>query len=53
MKEIQHSSGFDVLYAGRDPSASVAAGLKSSHDLEEDILLKEAFNIRQDGLKGE
>jgi 2-oxoglutarate dehydrogenase E1 component len=53
MKEIQHSSGFDVLYAGRDPSASVAAGLKSSHDLEEDILLKEAFNIRQDGLKRE
>jgi 2-oxoglutarate dehydrogenase E1 component len=42
-----------VMYAGRDPSASVATGLKSSHVKEEQELLKEAFTVEQDKLKGE
>jgi 2-oxoglutarate dehydrogenase E1 component len=42
-----------VMYAGRDPSASVATGLKSSHVKEEQELLKEAFSVTQDKLKGE
>lgn len=41
------------MYAGRDPSASVATGLKSSHVKEEQELLKEAFTVEQDKLKGE
>ena len=42
-----------VMYAGRDPSASVATGLKSSHVKEENGLLEEAFSVTQDKLKGE
>lgn len=41
------------MYAGRDPSASVATGLKNVHLREEQELLEEAFSVTQDKLKGE
>ncbi len=41
------------MYAGRDPSASVATGLKANHLKEEKELLNEAFSVKQDKLKGE
>jgi 2-oxoglutarate dehydrogenase E1 component len=41
------------MYAGRDPSASVATGLKASHTKEEAKLLEVAFTVTQDKLKGE
>ncbi|CAK7229114.1 2-oxoglutarate dehydrogenase E1 component [Sporothrix bragantina] len=41
------------MYAGRNPSASVAAGTKSSHTKEEQDLLEMAFTVKQDKLKGE
>jgi 2-oxoglutarate dehydrogenase E1 component len=41
------------MYAGRNPSSSVATGLKSSHTKEEQELLEMAFNVKQDKLKGE
>jgi 2-oxoglutarate dehydrogenase E1 component len=42
-----------VMYAGRDPSASVATGLKVMHTKEEAKLLATAFEVTQDKLKGE
>jgi len=42
-----------VMYAGRNPSASVATGLKSVHTKEEKALLETAFTVKQDKLKGE
>jgi 2-oxoglutarate dehydrogenase E1 component len=42
-----------VMYAGRNPSASVATGLKSVHQKEEKDLLEMAFTVKQDKLKGE
>lgn len=42
-----------VMYAGRNPSASVATGLKASHTKEEQDLLEMAFSVKQDKLKGE
>jgi 2-oxoglutarate dehydrogenase E1 component len=42
-----------VMYAGRNPSASVATGLKSTHMKEEQDLLNMAFTVKQDKLKGE
>lgn len=42
-----------VMYAGRNPSASVATGLKASHTKEEKELLDVAFSVTQDKLKGE
>jgi len=41
------------MYAGRDPSASVATGLKSFHTKEENQLLEDAFKVTQEKLKGE
>jgi 2-oxoglutarate dehydrogenase E1 component len=41
------------MYAGRDPSASVATGLKATHLKEEQHLLEEAFSVHQEKLKGE
>ncbi|KAJ6445334.1 amino-acid permease inda1 [Purpureocillium lavendulum] len=35
-----------VLYVGREPSASTAAGLKSLHDAEEDAFLRDAFAVQ-------
>jgi 2-oxoglutarate dehydrogenase E1 component len=42
-----------VMYAGRNPSASVATGLKSVHQKEEKDLLEMAFTVMQNKLKGE
>jgi len=42
-----------VMYAGRNPSASVATGLKAAHQKEEKDLLEMAFTVKQDKLKGE
>jgi 2-oxoglutarate dehydrogenase E1 component len=42
-----------VMYAGRNPSASVATGTKSSHVKEEMELLERAYSVKQDKLKGE
>lgn len=41
------------MYAGRNPSASVATGLKANHMKEEAELLDDAFSVTQDKLKGE
>ena len=41
------------MYAGRNPSASVATGLKATHVKEEQELLEDAFKVHQDKLKGE
>jgi 2-oxoglutarate dehydrogenase E1 component len=41
------------MYAGRNPSASVATGLKPAHLKEEAALLETAFSVTQDKLKGE
>lgn len=53
LNNTQYHNRRHVMYAGRDPSASVATGLKSSHVKEENELLKEAFSVVQDKLKGE
>ncbi|ETN46271.1 oxoglutarate dehydrogenase (succinyl-transferring), E1 component [Cyphellophora europaea CBS 101466] len=53
LNQTEHHNRRHVMYAGRDPSASVATGLKSSHVREENELLKEAFTVQQDKLKGE
>lgn len=41
------------MYAGRNPSASVATGLKGTHLKEETDLLDMAFSVVQEKLKGE
>merc|ERR1712000_453416 len=53
LNETEHHNRRHVMYAGRDPSASVATGLKASHVKEEQTLLQEAFTVTQDKLKGE
>jgi len=53
LNETQYHNRRHVLYAGRNPSASVATGLKSVHKKEEKDLLEMAFNVTQDKLKGE
>jgi 2-oxoglutarate dehydrogenase E1 component len=53
LNETEHHNRRHVMYAGRDPSASVATGLKASHIKEEQALLKEAFEVHQEKLKGE
>ncbi|KUI73643.1 2-oxoglutarate dehydrogenase, mitochondrial [Cytospora mali] len=53
LNETDHHDHKHVMYAGRNPSASVATGLKSSHIKEEQELLEMAFTVRQDKLKGE
>ena len=53
LNETENHNRRHVLYAGRNPSASVATGLKSSHMKEEQDLLETAFNVKQDKLKGE
>lgn len=53
LNATEHHNRRHVMYAGRDPSASVATGLKSSHIREEQAFLKEAWNVTQDKLKGE
>ncbi|KAF7938517.1 uncharacterized protein EAE98_000855 [Botrytis deweyae] len=53
LNNTQYHDRKHVMYAGRDPSASVATGLKASHTKEEAKLLETAFSVTQDKLKGE
>ena len=53
LNETEHHNRRHVMYAGRNPSASVATGLKSAHQKEEKDLLEMAFTVKQDKLKGE
>ncbi|MCJ1311626.1 2-oxoglutarate dehydrogenase E1 component [Agyrium rufum] len=53
LNETEHHDRKHVLYAGRNPSASVATGLKASHLKEENDLLEVAFNVKQEKYKGE
>ncbi|KAL1903674.1 2-oxoglutarate dehydrogenase E1 component [Sporothrix stenoceras] len=53
LNQTEHHDHKHVMYAGRNPSASVATGTKSSHTKEEQDLLEMAFTVKQDKLKGE
>ncbi|KAH6990372.1 thiamine diphosphate-binding protein [Ilyonectria sp. MPI-CAGE-AT-0026] len=53
LNETEHHDRKHVMYAGRNPSASVATGLKSVHTKEEQEFLNMAFTVKQDKLKGE
>jgi len=53
LNNTEHHDRKHVMYAGRNPSASVATGLKSVHAKEEQELLEMAFTVKQDKLKGE
>lgn len=53
LNETEHHHRKHVMYAGRDPSASVATGLKRVHTKEEQDLLEMAFTVTQAKLKGE
>jgi 2-oxoglutarate dehydrogenase E1 component len=53
LNNTEHHDRKHVMYAGRNPSASVATGLKSSHLKEEQDLLKMAWSVEQAKLKGE
>ncbi|KAI1004318.1 2-oxoglutarate dehydrogenase [Podosphaera aphanis] len=53
LNKTEHHDRKHVMYAGRNPSASVATGLKSSHTKEENEFLETAFSVTQDKLKGE
>ncbi|EME84401.1 uncharacterized protein MYCFIDRAFT_152624 [Pseudocercospora fijiensis CIRAD86] len=53
LNHTEHHDRKHVMYAGRNPSASVATGLKSSHLKEEQDLLEMAWSVKQDKLKGE
>lgn len=53
LNNTEHHNRRHVMYAGRNPSASVATGLKSVHKREEKDLLDMAFSVKQDKLKGE
>jgi 2-oxoglutarate dehydrogenase E1 component len=53
LNQTQNHDRKHVMYAGRNPSASVATGLKKAHQNEEKELLEMAFSVKQDKLKGE
>ena len=53
LNQTEHHNRRHVMYAGRNPSASVATGLKASHKNEEKALLDMAFTVKQDKLKSE
>jgi len=53
LNHTEHHDRKHVMYAGRNPSASVATGLKASHLKEELDLLEMAWSVKQDKLKGE
>ena len=53
LNETEHHNRKHIMYAGRNPSASVATGLKSTHMKEELDLLADAFTVKQDKLKGQ
>lgn len=53
LNHTKHHDRKHVMYAGRNPSASVATGLKGTHLKEESDLLNMAFSVTQDKLKSE
>jgi len=53
LNETQFHNRRHVMYAGRNPSASVATGLKGTHLKEEMDMLEMAFGVTQEKLKGE
>ena len=53
LNSTEHHSHKHVLYAGRNPSASVATGMKHVHLKEESELLNMAFTVFQEKYKGE
>ena len=53
LNHTKHHDRKHVMYAGRNPSASVATGLKASHMKEEQDLLEMAYSVVQDKYKGE
>ena len=53
LNNTQYHDRKHVMYAGRNPSASVATGLKGTHMKEELDMLEMAFGVTQDKLKGE
>lgn len=53
LNETEHHDRKHVMYAGRNPSASVATGLKGTHMKEEMDMLDMAFGVVQEKLKGE
>ena len=53
LNNTEHHDRKHVMYAGRNPSASVATGLKSTHMKEEQDMLSMAWSVKQDKLKGE
>ena len=53
LNHTKHHDRKHVLYAGRNPSASVATGLKASHAKEEMDMLEVAFSVFQEKYKGE
>ena len=53
LNETKYHNRKHVMYAGRNPSASVATGMKASHMKEENDLLEDAFSVRQEKYKGE
>jgi 2-oxoglutarate dehydrogenase E1 component len=53
LNETEHHNRKHVMYAGRNPSASVATGLKAVHMKEEEDLLDDAFSVFQEKYKGE
>ena len=53
LNHTKHHYRRHVMYAGRNPSASVATGLKGTHLKEEKDLLEMAWAVKQDKLKGE
>jgi 2-oxoglutarate dehydrogenase E1 component len=53
LNETKYHDRRHVMYAGRNPSGSVATGSKKVHQKEEKDLLDMAFTVTQDKLKGE
>lgn len=53
LNHTEHHHRRHVMYAGRNPSASVATGMKGVHMKEEEEFLEMAFTVKQDKLKGE
>jgi 2-oxoglutarate dehydrogenase E1 component len=53
LNNTEHHNRRHIMYAGRNPSASVATGLKSVHKREEKDFLEMAWSVKQDKLKGE
>jgi 2-oxoglutarate dehydrogenase E1 component len=53
LNETKYHNRRHVLYAGRNPSSSVATGMKNVHKKEEKDLLEMAYAVHQEKLKGE